>query len=125
MNAKMYIGNIPFDATEQDLRTLFSEHGQVTEVFMPTDRESGRPRGFAFVTMDSADMMNDAVAALNGQDFQGRPLVVNEARPQEPRDNYRSGGNGGYRGNNGGGRRNDNSYGRDNRRDNSYSRSYR
>ncbi len=123
MNAKMYIGNFPFDATEQDLRELFTEHGSVTEVFMPTDRESGRPRGFAFVTMDSADSMNAAIAALNGQDFQGRALVVNEARPQEPRDNYRGGGNGGYRGN--GGRRNDNGYSRDNRRDNNYSRSYR
>ena len=124
----MYTGNLPFSATEQDLRELFSEHGNVTEVFIPTDRESGRPRGFAFVTMDSADAMNAAIEALNGQDFQGRALVVNEARPQEARDNFRggNGGNGGgYRGNGGGGRRNDNGYGRDNRRDNGYSRNYR
>lgn len=124
MNAKMYTGNLPFSATEQELREIFAEHGNVTEVFIPTDRESGRPRGFAFVTMDSADSMNAAIAALNGQDFQGRALVVNEARPQEARDNYRGGGNGGNRGN-GGGRRNDNGYGRDNRRDNGYSRNYR
>lgn len=110
MNRKMYVGNLPFDATEQDLRDLFESHGEVTEVFIPTDRESGRPRGFAFVTMNSTDSMNAAISALNGQECQGRALVVNEARPQE-----NAGGGGGYR-NNGGGRRDNNGYGGRNRR---------
>lgn len=100
MNTKMYVGNLPFDTTEQDLRDLFDSHGEVVEVFMPTDRESGRPRGFAFVSMDSADSMNSAISALNGQEYQGRALVVNEARPQE---NSGGGHRGGYRDN--GGRR--------------------
>lgn len=108
----MYVGNLSFDATEQDLRDLFDSHGKVTEVFMPTDRESGRPRGFAFVTMESADSMNAAISDLNGQEYQGRALVVNEAKPQE---NNGGGGGGGYRGNGGGGRRDDNGYGRNRR----------
>ena len=111
MNTKMYVGNLSFNSTEQDLRDLFGSHGEVTEVFIPTDRESGRPRGFAFVTMDSTDSMNDAISALNGNEFQGRPLVVNEAKPQA---NTGGGGGGGYRGN-GGGRRDNNGYGRNRR----------
>lgn len=120
MNTKIYVGNLSFDAGEQDLRDLFGSHGGVTEVFIPTDRDSGRPRGFAFVTMDSADSMNAAVEALNGQEYQGRALVVNEAKPQE----NRGGGGGGYRGNGGGynkgggyggGRRDGNGYGRNRR----------
>ncbi len=109
MNTKMYVGNLSFGATEQDLRDLFGSHGEVTEVFIPTDRESGRPRGFAFVSMDSADAMNAAIEALNGQEFQGRALVVNEAKPQVKSEG------GGYRGN-GGGRRDNNSYDRRPRR---------
>ncbi len=113
MNTKMYVGNLSFDATEQDLRDLFGSHGEVTEVFIPTDRESGRPRGFAFVTMESADAMNNAIEALNGNEYQGRALVVNEAKPQ-------SNTGGGFRGNGGGGygggsRRDNNGYGRNRR----------
>ena len=109
----MYVGNLSFDATEQDLRDLFGSHGEVTEVFIPTDRESGRPRGFAFVTMESADAMNNAIEALNGNEYQGRALVVNEAKPQ-------SNTGGGFRGNGGGGygggsRRDNNGYGRNRR----------
>lgn len=100
MNTKMYVGNLSFGSSEQDLRDLFGSHGEVTEVFMPMDRESGRPRGFAFVTMDSPDSMNTAIEALNGQDFQGRALVVNEAKPQNNTG-------GGFRGNDRGGRRDD------------------
>ena len=85
MNTKLYVGNLSFDATEQDLRDLFGSYGEVTELFMPTDRDSGRPRGFAFVTMDSTDSMGSAIEAVNGQEFQGRALVVNEAKPQENR----------------------------------------
>lgn len=113
MNTKMYVGNLSFNSTEQDLRDLFGSHGEVTEVFIPTDRESGRPRGFAFVTMESADAMNNAIEALNGNEYQGRALVVNEAKPQ-------SNTGGGFRGNGGGGygggsRRDNNGYGRNRR----------
>lgn len=117
MNTKMYVGNLSFNATEQDLRDLFGSHGEVTEVFIPTDRESGRPRGFAFVTMESTDAMNDAIEALNGNEFQGRALVVNEAKPQSNTGGGGyggGGGGGGYRGN-GGGRRDNNGYGRNRR----------
>ena len=108
----MYVGNLSFDATEQDLRDLFGSHGEVTEVFIPTDRESGRPRGFAFVTMESADAMNNAIEALNGNEYQGRALVVNEAKPQSNTGGgFRGNGGGGY----GGGRRDNNGYGRNRR----------
>lgn len=123
MNTKIYVGNLSFDAGEQDLRDLFGAHGGVTEVFIPTDRESGRPRGFAFVTMDSADSMNAAIEALNGLEYQGRALAVNEARPQEQRS---GGGGGGYRDRgNGGGRRDGGYGGGGGRRDNGYGRNYR
>ena len=92
---KMYVGNLSFDTTKQDLETLFSEHGTVTDVHVPTDRESGQPRGFAFVTMDSKDAMNTAMSAIDGKDVGGRTLKVNEAQAREER-----GGGGG-----GGGRR--------------------
>lgn len=95
MIMKMYVGNLSFDTTKQDLETLFSEHGAVTDVHMPVDRESGQPRGFAFVTMDSKDAMNSAMSALNGKEVAGRTLKVNEAQAREER-----GGGGG-----GGGRR--------------------
>lgn len=116
MNTKMYVGNLSFSATEQDLKELFGSHGEVTEVFIPTDRDSGRPRGFAFVTMADTEAMNSAISELSGKEYQGRALVVNEAKPQN-----NTGGGGGYRGGNGGGyrdrgdrggRRDDNGYGR-------------
>ena len=101
MNTKMYVGNLPFAAQEQDIRELFSQYGGVTEVFLPMDRESGRPRGFAFVTMDSAEAMNASINAQNGQEFMGRKLAINEARPREERP--AGGGGGGGRGGYGGG----------------------
>lgn len=79
---KMYVGNLSFDTTKQELETLFSEHGQVTDVHMPTDRDTGRVRGFAFVTMDSNEAMNSAIEGIHGQDFGGRTLKVNEAQPR-------------------------------------------
>lgn len=103
MNTKMYVGNLPFAATDNDVRELFSQFGGVTEVFLPMDRESGRPRGFAFVTMDSAPAMEQAIRGLNGQDFMGRNLAINEARPKEERPAYGGGGGGGGRGGYGGG----------------------
>lgn len=99
MIMKMYVGNLSFDTTKQDLESLFSEHGTVTDVHLPTDRESGRPRGFAFVTMDSKGAMDAAIKTLDGQNVDGRNIKVNEAQPREER----SGGGGGYGGGGGGG----------------------
>jgi RNA recognition motif-containing protein len=95
---KMFVGNLSFDTSEQQLKELFSEHGEVTEVHMPDDRETGRPRGFAFVTMDSKSAMVNAIKALDGTELDGRDLKVNEAKPREDR----GGGGGGHRGGGGG-----------------------
>jgi cold-inducible RNA-binding protein len=97
--AKIYVGNLPFTATEAEVRTLFSEHGTVESVSLPTDRETGRPRGFGFVEMSQADSAR-AIQNLNGKDLGGRPLRVNEAQ-DKPRTG--GGGGGGYRGGGGGG----------------------
>lgn len=91
---KIYVGNLPFSATEGDVRSLFEQHGSVTSVAIINDRETGRPRGFGFVEMPNADAAR-AIAALNGKDMGGRPLRINEAQERE-----RTGGGGG-----GGGRR--------------------
>jgi RNA recognition motif-containing protein len=91
---KMYVGNLSFDTTKQDLETLCSEHGAVTDVHLPADRESGQPRGLAFVTMGSKDAMNAAMSAINGKDVGGRTLKVNEAQAREERG---GGGGGGRR----------------------------
>lgn len=88
MSKRIYVGNLPFSSHEDDVRELFEAHGSVTSVALPTDRDTGRPRGFGFVEMDEADAQK-AIDALNGQDFQGRTLTVNEARPR------REGGGGG------------------------------
>jgi RNA recognition motif-containing protein len=105
MNTKMYVGNLPFTATEDDVRALFTDYGTVTDIHLPMDRDSGRPRGFAFVTMDSQTAMNEAIRGLNEKDFQGRNLTINEARPKEDRPAYGGGGGGGgYGGGGGGGR---------------------
>ncbi len=101
MNSKMYVGNLPFSATELDVREAFSQFGDVTDIYLPMDRESGRPRGFAFVTMDTPESMTKAVEGMNGKDFMGRNLTVNEARPKE--DRPAGGGGGGGRGGYGGG----------------------
>jgi hypothetical protein len=91
---KLYVGNLPFTATEDAVRALFSKHGTVEQVSLINDRDTGRPRGFGFVEMSNADASR-AMQALNGADFDGRPLKVNEAQERE-----RSGG-----GNRGGGSR--------------------
>jgi len=104
--AKIYIGNLPFTATEDAVRALFSTHGAVTSVALPSDRETGRPRGFGFVEMSSADAAN-AISALNGHSMEGRALRVNEAQDRPPSGN-RSGGGGG--GGGGGGFRSGNRY---------------
>src|SRR5258706_9334624 len=95
--AKIYVGNLPFTATEAEVRTLFSEHGTVESVSLPTDRETGRPRGFGFVEMSQADSAK-AIQSLNGYNMGGRPLRVNEAQ-----DKPRTGGGGGRPGGGGGG----------------------
>ncbi len=87
--AKIYVGNLPFSTTDAELRGLFSQHGTVESVSLPTDRDTGRPRGFAFVEMNQADAAR-AIQTLNGADLGGRPLRVNPAE-----DKPRSGGGGG------------------------------
>ena len=103
--AKIYVGNLPFTTTDAELRTLFSEHGTVESVSLPTDRETGRPRGFGFVEMSQADAAR-AIQSLNGYSMNGRPLRVNEAQ-DKPRTGGGGrpggGGGGGFRGNSGGG----------------------
>jgi RNA recognition motif-containing protein len=81
MSKKMYVGNLPFSSTEEDLRNLFANYGEVQSANLIIDRETGRSRGFGFVEM-SEDDANTAMEALNGNDFQGRNLKVNEARPR-------------------------------------------
>lgn len=105
MAKNLYVGNLPFNTTSEELEALFGQHGTVTRAQVMTDRETGRSRGFGFVEMsEGADA---AIAALNGNPFQGRPLTVNEARPREerPRGGGYGGGGGGRGGYGGGGGR--------------------
>ncbi|HEX4645085.1 MAG TPA: RNA-binding protein [Verrucomicrobiae bacterium] len=104
MSTKLYVGNLSYNTTENDLQDLFSQHGPVTGVDMIMDKFSGRPRGFAFVVMETKEGAEAAIAALNGKNLDGRDLTVNEARPREDRP-ARSGGGGGYGGGGRGGRR--------------------
>ena len=97
MNNKLFVGNLSFNTTENDLQDMFAQHGTVTEANLMTDRETGRPRGFAFVTMGSPEEAQKAIEALNGASVDGRNLNVNVAKPREERP---AGGFGG------GGRRN-------------------
>jgi RNA recognition motif-containing protein len=103
----LYVGNLPHSTTESDLRAAFEAHGAVEKVSIVTDRETGRARGFAFVEMTDAGEAEKAIAALNGTDFGGRTLTINEAKPKT--DRPRTGGGGGGRkfGGGGGGGRDD------------------
>jgi cold-inducible RNA-binding protein len=92
---KIYVGNMSFKTTEDSITALFSNHGEVQEVALINDRETGRPRGFGFVTMSSEDEGRAAIEALNGEEFEGRSLNVNEAKPREPRSGGGGGGGGG------------------------------
>lgn len=83
METTLFVGNLAFNVTKRDLVELFSPHGIVVEAKIINDRETGRPRGFAFVTMNSEEDAQAAIDALNGKAFQGRPLKVNQARPRE------------------------------------------
>jgi cold-inducible RNA-binding protein len=84
-NTKLYVGNLSFDTTETDLRNSFAPYGTISEVYVAMDKFSGRPRGFAFITMGSAEEAKAAVDKMNGASLGGRALTVNEARPKEDR----------------------------------------
>ncbi len=99
---KLFVGNLPFSATEDEIRSAFEAHGEVSDVAVIMDRETGRPRGFAFVEMPDSGQANAAIEALNNSDFGGRSMNVNEARPREDRPRG-GGGGGGFRGGGGGG----------------------
>src|SRR5947209_18755565 len=104
MAKNIYVGNLTWVATADDLLALFQEHGAVARAQVITDRETGRSRGFGFVEMDNDGEAQKAIDALNGAPFRGRPLTVNEARPREDRGGGGGGGRGGYGGGGGGGR---------------------
>src|SRR2546430_13112548 len=99
MAKNIYVGNLTWECTADDLLALFQEHGKVARAQVVSDRETGRSRGFGFVEMENDQEAQNAITALNGQDFRGRPLTVNEARPREGG----GGGGGGYGGGGGGG----------------------
>ena len=108
MNSKLYVGNMSFKTTEADLRAAFGQFGSVTDVYIANDRETGRPRGFAFVEMATPEAARKAIETLDGTDLDGRTLRVNEAqdRPRGPRPGgggMRPGGGGGLRSGGGGG----------------------
>jgi RNA recognition motif-containing protein len=105
MSAKLFVGNLSFNVTENDLQDAFAAYGTVVETNLMMDRATGRPRGFAFVTMSSPEEAQKAIDALSGKDMAGRALTVNLARPREERPSG-GGGRGGYgggRGRSGGG----------------------
>jgi len=111
MSTKLFVGNLDFNVTENELQDAFAAYGTVVETNLVTDRATGRPRGFAFVTMSSPEEAQKAIDALNGKELGGRALTVNAARPREERSGggggrgYGGGGGGGGRGGRGGGRR--------------------
>lgn len=105
MGKKLYVGNLPFTATEETLSEVFAQCGTVESARIITDRDTGRSKGFGFVEMGSDEEASTAISRLNGSDMQGRPLTVSEARPQAPREGGFGGGGGGFRGGRGGGDR--------------------
>jgi cold-inducible RNA-binding protein len=94
MNTKLFVGNLSFNTTENDLQDAFAAHGTVTEANLMMDRATGRPRGFGFITMGTPEEAQKAIDALNGKDLDGRALTVNEAKPREEgrSGGHRSGG---------------------------------
>jgi RNA recognition motif-containing protein len=113
MGNRLYVGNLSFSTTQASIEAAFAAAGEVREVAMPTDRETGQPRGFAFVTMGSAQAANAAISQMNGMVLDGRSIKVNEAQERPPRGGgggggggYGGGGGGGYGGGGGGGGRN-------------------
>ena len=99
MSTKLYVGNLSFDTSSQDLETMFAAAGTVQSASVVEDRETGRSRGFGFVEMSSTEEVQAAIASFDGKDLDGRSIKVNEAKPRE-----NGGGGGGFRGGNGGGR---------------------
>ena len=94
---KLYVGNLSFETTENDLQDAFAQHGQVSEVSLMMDRMTGKSRGFAFVTMSDKAAADAAMSALNGKELAGRTLTVNEARPRDERPRPSGAGNGNRR----------------------------
>ena len=94
MGRKLYVGNLPYLATEQTLQDTFSQCGKVDSVNVITDRDTGQSRGFGFVEMSSDWQAQEAIQELNGSSLNGREIIVNEAKPKAPRDNRRGGGGG-------------------------------
>jgi RNA recognition motif-containing protein len=103
MNNKLFVGNLSFDITENDLQDAFAAHGTVTETNLMMDRMTNRPRGFGFVTMSTDEEAQKAIDALNGKDMGGRALTVNVAKPREERAPSSGGGRRQYSGGGGGG----------------------
>lgn len=103
MSTKLYVGNLSFNTSAQDLETTFGEFGTVQSANLIEDRETGRSRGFGFVEMSSTEEANAAIASLDGKEVDGRNLKVNEAKPREDRGGFGGGGGGGRGGNRGGG----------------------
>ena len=93
MGSKLYVGNLSYDTTQEAVRTLFEQVGEVTEVNLITDRDSGRPKGFGFVQMASDELAQEAIRRFNGFSVDNRALTVNEARPREERSGGFGGGN--------------------------------
>lgn len=96
MSTKLYVGNLSFDVTESDLRDMLSQHGPVNEISVVMDKVTGRARGFAFATMNTEEAAKAAILGLNGKEWKGRALTVNEARPREERPSGGRGYGGGY-----------------------------
>ncbi len=92
----IYVGNLSYEVAEEDLKAVFAEYGQITRVHLPIDRESGRPRGFAFVEMTEESKEDGAIEALDGAEWMGRVLKVNKAKPRESSDSF-GGGRGGFK----------------------------
>ena len=103
MSRKIYVGNLPWSTASADLEAMFAPHGAVRSAEVISDRETGRSRGFGFVEMETDEGLQAAITALNGQEINGRPLTVNEARERTPRPGGGGGGGGGGRGGYGGG----------------------
>jgi RNA recognition motif-containing protein len=103
MSSKLFVGNLSFNTTENDLTAAFAAFGTVTETNLMMDRETGRPRGFGFITMSSDEEAQKAIAGLNGKDMDGRALTVNVAKPREERGPGGGGGRREYGGGGGGG----------------------
>src|SRR3984885_2827313 len=105
MGKKLYVGNLPFTASDDSLNEIFAQAGSVQSAKIIMDRDSGRSKGFGFVEMSSDQEAADAISKFNGADYSGRPMTVSEARPMAPREGGGGGGRGGFGGGGGGGGR--------------------